>query len=110
MAIDYERLGRRIKRQRASMRITQAALAEQCEISNVYISHIETGIARPSLDVLFAIAEKLQVTPDSLLMDSLYHSTEHIRDDIADKLQRCTPESMHLISRLIDGVLENQQG
>ena len=109
MDIDYKRLGQRIKTGRADLRLSQEKLAEACEISSTYISHIETGHAHPSLDVLFKIAAVLQVTPDALLMDSIFHSTEHITAEISRKLNRCTSESIHTINRLIDVILERQK-
>ena len=109
MAIDYTKLGKRVKAQRAKLKLSQAMLAERCDISDIYISHIETGKAKPSLDVLFSIAEVLGVTLDALLIDSIYCSTERLSDEIAAKLKRCTPENMHLINRMIDVVLESQK-
>jgi len=109
LAIDYKKLGTRIKERRLHLQLTQEQLAELCQISNIYISHIETSKANPSLEVLFTRAENLEVTPDYLLMDSLYQSTAHIEDEIAGKLQRCSPENIHLINRMIDVVIECQK-
>ncbi len=68
MEINYKRLGKRIKTARLKIDLTQAKLAELCDISNVYISHIENGTAKPSLDILYKLAIFLKVSPDYLFM------------------------------------------
>jgi len=106
MKIDYRKLGKRIKSKRTEQNLTQAKLAEMCNISNVYVSHIENGSANISLEVLYAVSCCLNVTPDFFLVDSIYTSKEYLTDDIADLLKGCTNEQLHLIKKLIQGVLD----
>lgn len=63
----YKCLGENIAFYRKRAGITQEKLSEIVGISNVHISHIETGDRAPSLDVLFAIADALGVEPYKLL-------------------------------------------
>ena len=106
MKIDYVKIGKRIKSKRLELELTQAQLAEMCNISNVYISHIENGSAKVSLEVLFNIANCLNSTPDYFLMDSLYTSKEYITDEIAVLLKNCDNQKLHLIEKLIHVVIE----
>ena len=101
MKINYAELGKRVKNKRTAHGLTQAQLAEMCDISNVYVSHIENGSARISLEVLYAISNCLNSTPDFFLMDSLYTSQEYITDEIAALLKGCMNEDLHLVRRLI---------
>lgn len=47
-------MGNRIKIRRKELRIKQAELAEQLNISNNHMSSIENGRQKPSLDILRA--------------------------------------------------------
>lgn len=60
--IDYYIVGSRIRQYRIEKNITQEELAFQVETSAAYISNIERGIKKPSLQKLSEIAEVLQVT------------------------------------------------
>ena len=50
MAVNYERVGKRIQELRKLKKMSQADLAEQTGMSVSYISHIETGIKHASLE------------------------------------------------------------
>lgn len=52
MAINYKQLGRKIRKFRLEKGLTQEKLAEYCEVSASYISHIENGHKRVSLSTL----------------------------------------------------------
>ena len=68
--LDYKLLGRRVRTARQNKNMTQDTLAEACGLSTAHIGHIERGTRIPSVDTLFCIATVLQVSTDSLLMDS----------------------------------------
>lgn len=51
----------RFYRKRAGM--TQAQLAECCNVSNGTIGNIECGITKPSFDLIIKIADILQISP-----------------------------------------------
>ncbi len=65
--MNYELLGRNIARMRNINRITQEQLAEKADVSSVFISQIETGVRKPSLETLYKISDTLNTTIDSLL-------------------------------------------
>lgn len=70
-SIDYVALGKRIKNKRIENKLTQEQLGELCELSAAHIGHIERGTRILSVDVLFRIAQVLNVSVDSLLFDSV---------------------------------------
>ena len=63
MAVDYNRIGKRIAELRKSRGMTQASLAEKAEITNNFLSHIERSYSIPSLETLVRICDALGVTP-----------------------------------------------
>ena len=70
-SIDYAALGKRIKNKRIENKLTQEQLGELCELSAAHIGHIERGTRILSVDVLFKIAQVLNVSVDYLLFDSV---------------------------------------
>ena len=62
-------VGKRIKLLRQELDVSQEVLAERCGIYRTYLSRIESGSANPTLLVLVALADSLDVSPAQLLMD-----------------------------------------
>ena len=78
----YEALGAYVRSQRLLAQLSLRQAAELARISNPYLSQIEHGLALPSVTVLSALAEALQVSADALLLraagESAGHATEHL--------------------------------
>lgn len=68
--IDYYALGMRIRSAREKRGLTQERLAELCSLSAAHIGHTERGTRTPSLETVYKIACALEVSVDSLLLDS----------------------------------------
>lgn len=83
--IDYAALGKRIKNKRVENKLTQEQLGEMCELSAAHIGHIERGTRILSVDVLFRIAQVLNVSVDYLLFDSV--ENDNILSSIAPILK-----------------------
>jgi len=65
---DMKLLGKRVMMSRYDLNVNQLELSERSGVSNTYISDIERGRARKvGVDVVFALAEALQVNPAYLL-------------------------------------------
>ena len=69
--MDYEALGKRIRTYRKLKKLTQAQLAEKVGVSCAFIGHIERGTRKLSLQTLVSICDEMNVSPDTLLQDSL---------------------------------------
>ena len=78
--IDYKRLGNRIREERQHLRLTQAQLAEAIDISDTYMGAIERGERGLSLDTLVMLANRLGVTVDYLLDDSVSDTDTNIME------------------------------
>lgn len=72
MELNYIGIGQRIAKRRLQMGFKQNMLAERLDLSNNYLSSIERGKEKPSLEVIVNICNALQVTPDYLLMGNMY--------------------------------------
>lgn len=57
----FKKLGKKISEFRKKNGLTQMQFAIQLGITREHLSHIEIGIKRPSLELLFLIAQTLQI-------------------------------------------------
>ena len=78
--MDYKRLGTRIREERKRLNLTQAQLAEAIEISDTYMGAIERGERSLTLDTLVNLVNRLGVTVDYLLADSVSDSDSNIME------------------------------
>lgn len=86
--MNYENLGKRIREERLKLNLTQEQLAEYADISTSYVGQIERGERKVTLETLVRITNKLNVSIDYLLKDSI-----HINSD----------NSLNQVKQLFDG-------
>ena len=98
-----------MKEARLKIGLTQEEVSEQIGITSFYISHLENGASKPSLEVLVKICNALGVTSDYLLCNSVYASKDYIRDEVVDLLKCCATEDFNLISDIIKVIINNKK-
>ncbi len=76
--MDYKRLGQRIREERLRLNLTQAQLAEEINISDTYMGAIERGERSLTLDTLVRLVNRLGLTIDYLLSDSVSDTDSNI--------------------------------
>lgn len=106
--IDFQQLGKRIAQRRRDLGYKQNQLAEKAEISNNYLSNIETGRSIPSLTTFATICSCLNTTPDNFLLGTI--RTDNIPQSITDNLKLCNAESLSLINNFIQILINQQNG
>ena len=100
MYVDYNEVGRRIAKRRKELGIKQRQVNEMAELSDKYLSNIETARSIPSIDVLMRICGVLKVTPDYLLLGSV---NDYSNDDIiTSKTKDLNDEQKKFICDFID--------
>ena len=67
MKVNFGLIGKRIKEHRQRRNLTQEMLAELIEMSPGYISMVETGRKKASLDTLLSVSKVLNITLNVLL-------------------------------------------
>lgn len=72
--MDFTEVGRRIKIAREAKNLSQEDLAVLVDLSTTHVSVIERGKKTTRLDTFVAIANALEVSADSLLIDVVDHS------------------------------------
>lgn len=98
LEIDYEAIGKRIRKARENKGLKQHNLAALAEVAATNISHIERGVAKVSLPKLLKIANSLEVSMDELLCDSLTKSKHIYDNEIADIVDKCNDKEIKVIA------------
>ena len=63
-----------LKYYRHKAKMSQAQLAESCNVSNGTIGNIECGVTKPSFDLIFSISDALDIHPAELFSESVKDS------------------------------------
>jgi transcriptional regulator with XRE-family HTH domain len=107
MEIDYTAIGKRIRKCRKQLNLTQQQLAELSDLSDTNISHIERGATKLSLPSLISIANALNTTTDYLLMDVINNSDIQFKKEFAELLKDCSQDEYNLLYNICKAALEN---
>ena len=106
MELNYRLIGKRIRRYRLSKNITQEELAFQIDTSSAYISNVECGKKKVSLNKLCLIADVLGVT----INDLIYNSSEHLSDssnkEFNELLSLCSKEEQKNIIEYVSSIIQ----
>lgn len=111
--MDYKGLGERIREERLRLHLTQAQLAEDVDISDTYMGAIERGERSLTLDTLVRLVNRLGVTVDYLLVDSILDSDDNIMEQFKQIMDQQPLERKQMavkVLRTIFAYFENGEG
>lgn len=74
--MDYVDMGKRVRKQRQLIGLTQQELAERIGVSTSFVGQVERGTRKASLETLVALSNALGVGVDYLLAGSLQSSPD----------------------------------
>lgn len=80
--MDAKAVGQRIRTAREGKNLTQEELAALVDLSPTHVSVIERGAKIPRLDTFVSIANVLEVSSDSLLIDVVDHAADGVASDL----------------------------
>lgn len=86
--MDLSPIGNRIKLARENKKITQEELATMVDLTPAHISVIERGVKPPKLETFVRIANALEVSADTLLVDVVDNSTKGIACELYDYVSK----------------------
>lgn len=101
MNIDYKLIGERIKQVRKSKNMTQESLAEKLNVSIGYVSQVERGITKISLDLLGAISTILDCDVAILISESAIHSNDYMMTEIIEAINKLDDKKRKYIFEII---------
>lgn len=108
MLIDYKVLGERIKMQRKIKGTTQEHFAEYLNVSVGYISQIERGITRVSLERLIEISKYLECSVDFLLDGTSPKDDKYLANEFNEMFFQLTTSEKKMLTHLLKEYLLNK--
>ena len=100
--MDLKAVGQRIKAAREAKNLTQEELAGLVNLSPTHVSVIERGLKVTKLDTFIAIANALDVSADTLLIDVVTHSVSGVTNELSEMIEKLPnpdkPEKLFLFS------------
>lgn len=110
MFVDYKEVGRRIAKRRKELKLKQSEVNELADLSDKYLSNIETGKSIPSIDVLMRICEAIQTTPDSILVGSTKRAVSSEKSEIfSEKFSTLSERNQKLVIHFMDWIAEEEK-
>lgn len=106
MNIDYKLIGEKIKSERKRAGLTQEQLSEKLDVTVGYISQLERGITRISLDTLAKIATILECDVSSFLVNTAINHSNYLSDEINERIKSLTPRQKKLLINVLDSIIE----
>lgn len=108
MAVDFFTVGQRIQKRRKTLHKTQEQMAEALSVSVGYVSQIERGVTKISLDTLSEITEYLDCNFSELLDGTVVQSNSYLKDEIKTLKNNLSPANRKILSEIADILKKNQ--
>ncbi len=106
MSLDYLIIGRRIRYYRQTKRITQEELAFRIGSSAAYISNIESGKKKPSLQKLAEISDVLKITVNDLIYNPDIRPDSLSSPELSELISKCSIEKQEQILKNISEIIQ----
>ena len=104
--MDLKAVGLRIKQAREAKNLTQENLAALVDLSPTHISVIERGMKTVRLAKFIAIANALDVSADSLLVDVVTHSVDGLANGLPEAIRTLPPDEQKRLMKALKAYLE----
>lgn len=108
MNVDYKLIGNRIKAERVRLGMTQERLAEQLDVTIGYVSQVERGITKISLDLLGKISTILDRDISIFVTGSTPESENYMLEGIISKFKQLDGRDRKLVLDLVQLMLESK--
>ncbi len=105
--MDYEGLGRRVRRARKLAGMTQCECAERLAISTSFLGHIERGSRKASLETIIKIANELGTSLDDLMADSLRARGDGAREPYSPRQRAALRAAVRMLAENLDAFMDD---
>lgn len=102
--VDYKLIGSRLKTERDAKHLTQEAVAEQADITTVYLSKIENGKVSPTLNTLSAVCTVIGCDLGAILLNSASESKDYQSELVVQLFHACSPDVKPVALELLRGL------
>ena len=100
--VDYKLIGSRIRERRRAQKKTQEMLAEHLSVSVGYVSQIERGVTKVSLDTLANICILLSCDLPSLLTAASPDQEFYLHDELETAYKKLNTQQKKLLLDIIE--------
>ncbi len=108
MYVDFKQIGGRIQRARRQRGMTQEQMAERIGVSVGYVSQIERGYSKVSLDRLSEIAVELGCDMGELVSGTAPAKGDYLQGELLDKYARLDHRQRRIVLECMDVLLRHQ--
>lgn len=105
MITNYEIIGKNIKYFRKLRKLTQEQLAEALDLSVGFISQLERGITKMSLDTLIDLCDILDCSSSDILGLSQYSHNDTISYDFFSLYKKLPVREQHLFYHMLEAYI-----
>lgn len=105
----YEIIGKKIQNIRRQKLITQEQLAKKLNVSKVFLSRVERGKVKISLQKLIEIAEVLDISLEKLLAENTIINVgkmDYVSKEFEELLKKCTRKQQKFIYNVAELVVD----
>ena len=103
--LDTVKMGKRIRKCRLMRNLTIEQLAEQLEISAVFLNDIERGVKCPRMENFVKILNALEVTADEILFESVRSDSDIYLNEITKKMRGLDNKQIAKLEKIIDTII-----
>lgn len=108
MNVDFKMIGERIRLARKRMGYTQEKLAELLDVTIGYVSQVERGATKISLDLLAEIASVLNCDLSDFLCGASIRTEQYYVKEIGEEFKLLNEKEKKLVRSFIRLLLENR--
>ena len=109
MHVDYALIGSRIKAARKNKNLTQEALAEKLDVSIGYVSQIERGTTKISLDLLGSLSGILERDLSFFVSEASLSSSDYRKSEFLSDFEKLSPRDKRLLGELAKNMLHTKE-
>lgn len=104
----FKSLAIAIKQARLSKGLSQEAFAEILNVSATHVKHIESGHRKPSVEILFEICKRTDLSIDSILKNEQKNISE-IDVKLETLIGLCSENEKLLIAKIVESIISMHQ-
>ena len=108
MVLDYKILGSRIQARRRSKGITQEQMAEALDFSIGFVSQVERGVSKVSLDSLYKITRYLGCRISDIVDDENTEKPAYCQVDFDTMYELLPPQDQRLFFYMLEVYAKNR--
>lgn len=109
MSVDYKLIGGRIKAKRKAAGKTQEQLAEKMSVTVGYVSQLERGVTKISLDTLSEICKILGCDMAFLITGTATGESAYLQAELIEKYASLTQIQKRIVLDIIDVLIKNSK-